>query len=308
MQTTTTGQHSPRSITPLGFILMVLLWGSFPVAAKIGTEHVPPLLLSSARFLLASGLMTLIVFIQRKKLWITRRQHWQVFLVSLFMVGIPASLFFASLPYAPVGVLTLMWATTPIFTAIFNVRGAGEVRGWRLLASLLIGAVGIVIVLMGRVPFWPGNTDNAFAFASGGAALVSELTVLGSAVVYGFGMRLAKYSSPDVPVTIFTMWQVFYSGAFIGLLGLIFEWNSPFQPDWTSLGMLLYLAIFCSCLTFFLMFWLIRRIGAIRTAYADFIIPGVTLALSYFMLGESVTLAKTGGFVLVMLGCVLVEM
>ncbi len=287
---------------------MVLLWGSFPVAAKIGTEHTPPLLLSSARFLLAFCLMVLIVFIQRKKLWLTPRQHWQIFLVSLFMVGIPASLFFASLPYAPVGVLTLMWATTPIFTALFNVKGAGEVRGWRLLVSLLIGAVGIAIVLIGHIPFWPGDPGNTLVFASGGMALLSELAVLVSAVVYGFGLRLAKYSSPDVPVTIFTTWQVFYSGAFIGLLGLIFEWNSPFQPSWTSLAVLLYLAIFCSCLTFFLMFWLIRRIGAIRTAYSDFIIPGVTLALSYFLLGESITLAKIGGFVLVMLGCVLVEM
>lgn len=54
--------------------------------------------------------------------------------------------------------------------------------------------------------------------------------------------------------------------------------------------------------------WLIRRIGAIRTAYGDFIIPGVTLLLSYLLLGESLTLAKVGGFVLVMLGCVLVEL
>lgn len=286
---------------------MVLLWGSFPVVAKIGAEHAPPLLLSSARFLLAFCLMVLIAVGQRKKLWITRRQHWQIFLVSLFMVGIPASLFFASLTYAPVSVLTLMWATTPIFTALFNVRGAGEVRGWRLLASLLIGAIGIAIVLMGRVPFWPGNTDNTFAFVGNGMTLVSELAVLASAVVYGFGMRLAKYSSPDVPVVIMTTWQVFYSGVFIALVGLIFEWRSPIQPGWIGLAVLLYLAIFCSCLTFFLMFWLIRRIGAIRTAYADFIIPGVTLALSYFFLDESVTLAKVGGFVLVMLGCVLVE-
>lgn len=305
MQTPTTRQDSLRSMTLLSFVSMVLLWGSFPIVAKIGAEHVPPLFLSSTRFLLAFCVMALIVFTQRQKLSITRRQHWQIFLVSLFMVGIPASIFFASLPYAPVGVLTLMWATTPIFTAIFNVRGTGEVRGWRLLASLLIGAVGIAIVLIGRVPFWPGNT---FVLASGEATLVSELAVLASAVVYGFGMRMAKYSGPDVPVIIFTTWQVFYSGAFIGLLGLIFEWNYPFQPDWTSLTALLYMAIFCSCLTFFLMFWLLRRIGVIRTAYADFIIPGVTLALSYFLLGESITPAKIGGFVLVMLGCVLVEM
>ncbi len=287
---------------------MVLIWGSFPVVAKIGSEQVPPLFLSSMRFLLAFCLMAPLVLIQRKKLWISRRHHLQIFLISLFMVGIPASLFFASIPYAPVGVLTLMWSTTPIFTAIFNLNGAGEARGWRLLASLAIGTLGIVIVLVGHIPFWPGNADNSFALASSGLTLLAEVAVLASSVVYGFGMRLAKGSSPDVPVTVLTAWQVFYSGAFTALMGLIFERNYPFQPSWTGLAALLYLAVFCSCITFFLMFWLIRRIGAIRTAYSDFIIPGVTLALSYFFLGESITLAKVGGFLLVMLGCVLVEM
>ena len=57
---------------------------------------------------------------------------------------------------------------------------------------------------------------------------------------------------------------------------------------------------------FFLTFWLIRRIGAIRTAYGDFIIPGVTLVLSYLLLGESLTPAKIGGFALVMVGCALI--
>jgi drug/metabolite transporter (DMT)-like permease len=55
-------------------------------------------------------------------------------------------------------------------------------------------------------------------------------------------------------------------------------------------------------------FWLIRHIGAIRTAYGAFIIPGVTLILSYFLLGESLALAKITGLALVILGVILVEM
>nr|HET6901078.1 EamA family transporter [Ktedonobacteraceae bacterium] len=55
-------------------------------------------------------------------------------------------------------------------------------------------------------------------------------------------------------------------------------------------------------------FWLIRRIGVIRIGYSDFIIPAVTLMLSFLILGESLTWAKVGGMVLVLLGVVLVEM
>ena len=66
-------------------------------------------------------------------------------------------------------------------------------------------------------------------------------------------------------------------------------------------------AIFCSCISFFLTFWLILRIGAIRTAYGDFIIPGVTLILSYLFVGESLTIVKVIGLAFVILGVVLVQ-
>ncbi len=302
----TTIRQRGRFATLLGYVSMVLIWGSFPVAAKIGVAHAPPLLLSSTRFGLAFLLLAAIVFIQRKRLWITRRQHWHVFVVSLLMVGIPSSIFFAAIPYAPASILTLLWAPTPIFTALFNLQRGGEVRGWRLPVSLLIGAFGVLIVLLGHVPFWPGTAG--LAFASNGPAMIAELAVLGSSVIYGLGMRVAKQDNEDVPVMVFTAWQSFYTAAFVALMSLIFEHGRTFQPTLTTLGVLLYLVIFCSCISFFLVFWLIRRIGAIRTAYGDFIIPGVTLLLSYLLLGESLTLAKVGGFVLVMLGCVLVEL
>jgi drug/metabolite transporter (DMT)-like permease len=300
-------QRKARLITLLCFIAMVLIWGSFPVAVKLGVENAPPLLFSSVRFFIAFCIMAVIAILQRKRLRITRKQHLQTLLVSLCMVSIPSSIFFAAAPYAPVSVLTLMWATAPIFTSLFNMGGVGEIRGWRLFGSLAIGACGILIVLLGRLPFW-GGSWGAIGFASSGLALVGELGVLASSVIYGLGMLLAKRSNPAIPVTVLTAWQMFYSSLFITVMSLIFERGYTFHPTWTTLGALLYLTVFCSCISFFLVFWLIRRIGAIRTGYSDFIIPAITLVLSFLILGESLTWAKVGGMALVLLGVVLVEM
>lgn len=303
-----TTQGNARLLILFNYIAMVLIWGSFPVAARIGVEHAPPLLLSGVRFCLAFGIMIPVTLIQRKNLWITRQQHLRVFLVSLLMVAIPSSIFFASTLYAPVGVLTIMWSTTPIFTAIFTVRDAGEVRGWKLVGSLALGLTGVLTVLLGRIPFLPGSNAGAPFFASSGFALIAELAVLGSAVIYGLGIRMAKHSGPELPVTVLTTWQIFYCGVFLLALSFVFERGYAFHPTLTTFGILFYLAVFCSCISFFLTFWLIRRIGAIRTAYGDFIIPGVTLILSYILLGESLTFAKIVGLALVVLGVILVEM
>ncbi len=292
----------------LNYIAMVLIWGSFPVAARIGVEHAPPLLLSGVRFSLAFAIMTPLALLQRKKLLITRQQHLQVLLISLLMVAIPSSIFFVSTLYAPVGVLTIMWSTTPIFTSIFTIRDAGEVRGWKLVVSRALGLLGVLIVLAGRIPFLPGAATGSQLFASSGPALLAELAVLGSALIYGLGIRQAKHSSPELPVMVLTTWQLFYCGVFLLALTVVFERGYAFHPTLTTFGALFYLTVFCSCISFFLTFWLIRRIGAIRTAYADFIIPGVTLILSSILLGESLTFTKIVGMALVILGVILVEM
>jgi drug/metabolite transporter (DMT)-like permease len=301
-------QRNTSLLIVFNYIAMVLIWGSFPVAAKIGVENAPPLLLSGVRFSLAFAIMAPLALLQRNKLLIDRKQHLNVFLISLLMVAIPSSVFFISTLYAPVGVLTIMWSATPIFTALFTMRDKGEVRGRKLITSLALGLIGVVVVLLGHVPFLPGSATSSQLFAGSGPALIAELAVLGSAVIYGSGIRMAKHSSPEMPVIVLTTWQLFYCGAFLLALTLVFERGYVFQPTLTTLGILFYLTIFCSCITFFLMFWLIRRIGAIRTAYADFIIPGVTLLLSYFLLGESLTFTKVVGLALVILGVILVEM
>lgn len=296
-------QRRDRFVVLAAFVLAVLIWGSFPPAAKLGVEHAPPLLLSGVRFMLAFVIMVGVAIFQRKRLRVPWRQHLQVLWILLLMVGIPGAIFFSAVPYAPVSVLTIMWSTTPIFTSLFTAREAGEVRGWRLVISLCVGLLGVLTVLLGRLPFLPGATF----FSSSGPALVSELAVLASSVVYGLGIRAAKHGNPAMPVVVLTTWQLFYSGLFMLAMSQIFEHGQGLPLDPVTLGSLLYLVIFCSCITFLLTFWLIRRIGAIRTAYADFITPGVTLILSYFLLGEDLTLAKLAGLVLVILGVVLVQ-
>jgi drug/metabolite transporter (DMT)-like permease len=301
-------QHNASLLILFNYCVMILIWGSFPVAAKIGVEHAPPLLLSGVRFSLAFAIMAPLAILQRNKLLIPGKQHVQVLLISLLMVAIPSSIFFISTQYAPVGVLTIMWSVTPIFTALFTMREAGEVHGWKLIISLALGLTGALIVLLGHIPFLPGLTTSTQLFYGSGPALIAELAVLGSAVIYGFGIRIAKHSSPDMPVMVLTTWQLFYCGVFLLSLTFVFERGYVFHPTLATFGALFYLAIFCSCISFFLMFWLIRRIGAIRTAYADFIIPGVTLILSYFLLGESLTFTKIIGLAFVITGVILVEM
>jgi drug/metabolite transporter (DMT)-like permease len=292
---------SSKIITSVAFCLLVLLWGLAPVAIKLGVQDAPPLFLSSMRYGIATCTMLMVnKLILGQKLRLTWKQYRAVFIVGILIAGVTAGAFAVAVRFAPAGALSVMWATTPIFTSLFTAREEGEMHGWRLIVSLIIGMMGVILVLTGGLPFLIGASQSrTFTWSF---ALMGELAVLGSAALYGFALRLAKQSTVGIPVATLVTWQVFFGSSFLGLMSILFEHGQTFHFTWKAIGSLLYTGIICGLGCNVITFWLIRRIGAIRTAYSDFIIPGITLFLSFVLLGESLTLAKFGGLALVLLG------
>jgi len=238
-----------------------------------------------------------------QKLRLTWKQYRTVFIIGILISGVSTGVFAVAARFAPVGVLSVTWATCPIFTALWNAQGEGETHGWRLIVSLIVGMMGVILVLSGDLPFFARpSQSNAFTWTNDSLALMSELAVLGSAVLFGFATRLVKQSTVGIPVVTLATWQVFFGSFFLGLMSILFEHGQTFHFTWKAIGSLLYISIICSLGGNVIMFWLIRRIGAIRTAYSDFLVPGIALFLSFVLLGESLTLAKFGGLALVLLG------
>lgn len=289
-----------------GFFLLVIFWGLFPIAMKLGVQDAPPFFLSSLRLGIATCIMsTISKWKVRSAHKLTWRHHRQMFCIGLLIAGVPTGVFALAAQHAPAGTLSVLWATLPIFTALFAPRNAHEVRGWRLIVSMLIGAIGVFVVLTGYCPLLPGPHSvniNDFLLPRHNLAGIGELLVLGSAMLSALAIHLARRCLAEIPVTQLTTWQVFYGCLFLILMSLIFEHNQWSHITWRALGIVFYAGIICGCGCNLLTFWLVRRIGAVRTAYSDFIVPAVTLVLSHFLLSESITIVKLGGLVLVLLG------
>jgi len=138
-----------------------------------------------------------------------------------------------------------------------------------------------------------------------GQALLAEAAVLCAAAFYGVGMRVAK-STADLPLLTLTAWELLIGGLILSTASLLFERGQPVHWTPTNVSILLYLAIMAGCVTFGLTFWLIQRIGSIRTTYNSFLVPGIALVLAFFLLGEPITLPKLAGMALVTVGLALV--
>ncbi|GAC1449577.1 MAG: EamA family transporter [Ktedonobacterales bacterium] len=281
--------------------MLVLAWGLFPVAVKVGTGTIPPFLLAGVRFALASAVLMGVTAAARQRLRLTRHELRQMALLALAVIVAPSACFFWAIRYAPAGVLATLWGTSPLFTALFMLRSTdrvNEARGWRAWLGLLAGFAGAVVILQG----------SAGTVGSGPLTPVAEGVMLLGTAIFGWSLRGAKRSAGVVPLLSMTAWQLGIGGVGLLALSALFERGMAVQLTAQNLGILAYLTLGCGCLTFGLTFWLIRRIGAVRTAFTAFLEPGITLVLAAFLLGEPITLAKVAGLVLVVTGLVCVSL
>jgi drug/metabolite transporter (DMT)-like permease len=279
--------------TALGFGLITLIWGSFSIAVKLGVNGIPPFLLAGARFCLAGALLFALLLIRRERLLLPRQRFPEVLLLAFLIIGVPSACFFWASQYAPAGTLSTIWATSPIFTALVSIRARNEARGWRVALSLAIGLVGVTLVFIDKLGVGEGP------------ALVAEGAVVCAAAFYGVGMRVAK-STADLPLLPLTAWELLLGGIILSTASLLFERGQPVHWTTLNVSILLYLAVLAGCVTFGLTFWLIQRIGAIRTTYNSFLVPGIALVLANLILGEPITLPKLVGMALVVGGLALV--
>ncbi len=276
--------------TALGFTLMTLIWGSFSIAVKIGVASIPPFLLAGMRFFLAALVLFAFIAIRREKFLLPRKRFPGIVLLSLLIIGIPSGCFFWAAQYGAAGTLATIWATSPIFTAVISRGAKGEARGWRVGVSLTIGLLGVALVFIDQLHL------------GSGMALAAEGAVLCAAACYGVAMRVARDVGNDLPILSLTAWELLLGGMLLSSTSLLFERGQPVHWTWLNVGVLLYLAVMAGCVTFGLTFWLIQRIGAIRTTYNSFLVPGIALVLANLLLGEPITLPKLAGMVLVVAG------
>ena len=133
---------------PLTIVLFCLLWSFAFVAGKIGVTDCPPLILLTARFLLA-GVLILGISAFRSEGW---QLSWRD--VAVFAVlGVANNALYLGLGYTGLqtvsaGIGGLIVSANPVFTAVAAALFLGEALTWRTgLGGALIVAGAVVLAL-----------------------------------------------------------------------------------------------------------------------------------------------------------------
>ena len=191
-------------MTPRGIALVlvvVIVWGVNFVSIRCGVDEVPPLLLTSLRYVVAA--LPAIFFIRRPKVALG------ILVAYGFAVGVGQfSLLFSAIKLGmPAGLSSLVMQLQAFFTIALAVMFLGERPSVAQLFGALIAFGGIGVIALERL---------------GGAALLPFVMTIGAAACWGVANIVTKRAG-KIEMLGFVVWSSLVPPIPLYLLSLLFE-------------------------------------------------------------------------------------
>jgi drug/metabolite transporter (DMT)-like permease len=278
---------------PLMVAFFCLLWSSAFSVAKLAIADCPPLLVLTARFLLAGVFVLGVAAIFGARLTLGRRD-----LLVFAVLGIANQAVYLGLSYLGIrtissGLAALVISTNPVLTAVMAALFLGERLTLRKGAGLLLGIGGVAFVVESRLS--AGNEHSL--------GVVLTVLALVSLVV---GTIVFKKFTPAGGLWIGTGVQNIAAGLALLPVAFASESIADIVPSWRLLAALVYLALLVSVFAYLLWFHLLTVSGATAASSYHFMMPPLGMLFGWLLLGEHVALTDLVGIVPVALGIYLV--
>lgn len=273
MKGTSVGGPVGQAKHPLTLLVVQLLFGLFPVAAKKAFEEFDPfpvlgLRLGGAAFFL----LILHLFLVRDAIPI--RTHWrQVLLLSMLGVVLNMGFFIIGVKFTTAVNAVLVITTIPVFTYAIAVLMGRESMGPHRAFGIAIALLGVVYLV-----------GTSYQISKRGA--IGDLLVMLNCLCYSAFLVLARPMIQKYDALSLTTWM-FVVGAIVFVpLGLAFGMRGQLATaSHESLAWILYIIIGASVLTYVLNTRVLRHVPASTVAIFTYVQPIFTAIAAYVVLG-----------------------
>jgi len=265
-------RRSPAAVV-VALATIYLVWGSTYLAIRVTDRTMPPLLMSSVRFLIAGA--ALYAFASGGQARPTLRQWGSAAIVgaALLLVG-NGGVAWAETRLES-GLAALMVAIIPLWVALMDRVFFGRRLSPVAIAGLVVGFAGVALLVR------PG----------GGGDVVAMLALVGTTAAWAAGSLYARGAAlPESPLLSASM-QMLAAAVFLGVAGLASGEASGVHADTFSTKPLIafvYLVVVGSLIAFSAYAWLLKNVRiSIVSTYA-FVNPVVAVALGTVFLNETI--------------------
>ena len=279
-----------RHLPAIVFGLLCFIWGSTWLAIKIGLEDSPPFLSAGFRFAIAGIILAVIIGLKVMPLSYGPR-IWLLMVISGIFVGLSYGGIYWGEQYVPAGLTAVLFATLPLFVALFSHVTLPEERlSLAKLGGMFVSLGGVIIIFSDSLGW---ETASGWW---GVAALVFSSALLAATNI------LVKREFHQVSPVVLTAVQMTSGAVVLLFFGAVWERLSDFLITLNSVGALLYLSLVGTVLAFAIYYWLMKRIQVTRVSLIVLITPVVAVFLGCLFLRESMTVHMAVGSTMVLGG------
>ena len=276
----------------LAALTVSVIWGLSFVAARMVLSTLSPVLLATLRFVLASLVFTPVILREiRAGSGVDGKELCELALMGLLSVSVYFWLQYTGVKYAGAGVSALLVVGfIPILTGVASSILVGEGLGRREAAGALLGFLGVALVAL---PGLALDFDPLF--------LIGVVCLLLNAVCWASYSALSRrlmrrFDRPLVVTSYVTV---------LGTLALLpmsaaSDWGAVLRLQPLQWASVLYLALVCSGLGYFLWNYALSRLEAVRATVWLYMEPVAAFTGEALIFGQMPpALTIVGGFLIV---------
>ena len=268
-------------------LILSAIWGSSFLFLRIASPEFGPIFLIEMR--VASGLIVLLPICLLLGKIQELKENWKmIFILSLSNMTIPFCLFAYSALNMGAGILSIINATVPFFTAIIAFLVYQQRMTRYGLIGLMVGFMGVAVLV-----FDPSESSG----------VTSDLAVpsaLFACVLYGVALNIVSHKLQGVSGISITTGALFFST--IVLIPFAVIERPEVMPQGSVWFSVLALGVVCTGFGYILFYRLIARIGSQQAIMTTYLIPIFSILWANLFLAESITLFMIFGGMLVLMG------
>jgi len=284
--------------------MLILFWGSSFVVVKIALkEGLTPIGIATLRFLIAGGLFVIAVLVEKK-----RKENYRLlikkrdFPVSLLLALTGVTFFFTAqytgiqMAGASIAAI-LVCLLSPVLITIFSRVIFKEYLAKRQILGIGIAAVGTYIVVA-------GGTTN---FSENPTFLLGSLILLSTPILWAIYSLLGKKITDKYdPFLVATYVNVLGGLCLIPFALIENSFHKIVKISFNGWLAILYLAITCSFLGYYIWLYVMKKVGATVTSSFLFAEPLITVLFAIILVEETLSSSIILGGFLIFIGVYLV--
>ena len=260
----------------LVWLILCAIWGTTWIFIKIGLEDLPPIAFASARFILASAIILVVILARRIPLPRTASEWKLIALTGVLQFSINYSTVFWSEQYITSGLAAVLQAMITVFglaLAWFFLPNEKITR--QKIIAVIVGVFGVAVIFIDQL-----RVEDLMAFIGCVAIVVGAYAAAQASI-------LIKARAGGIHPASLVFGQMICGLPPIILYSLLYEGN-PVNYHWTwqAIGSLLYLTILGTIAAFWLYYWLLSKIESTKAMMISLVTPLVAVVIGAIVLGE----------------------